>query len=110
MMRITKKLNKPYVIDNNTIMYYWINSSGLNMANKLGKLEDIEERLGCPLEVRERAMDNGVYDSNGKHWNIEHYVPHLKSLHTKGIMTHTEKHFPLKDYKITWWLKKDKSE
>lgn len=78
--------------------------------NKLGKLEDLEEQLGCPLEVREQAFNNGFYDENGNHYICEHYVPYLKQMHTKGIMTHTEKRFRLKDYKKTWWLKKDKSE
>ena len=78
--------------------------------DKLGKLEDLEEQLGCPLEVRERAFDNGFYDADGNHYICEHYVPYLKSMHTRGIMRHTEKHFDLKDYKKTWWLSKTKEE
>lgn len=80
------------------------------IEEELKKYKNIEQELGYSLEVRERAMNNGVYDSNGKHWDIEHYVPRLKSLHTRGIMTHTEKHFPLKDYKKTWWLSETKEE
>jgi hypothetical protein len=81
-----------------------------NEITKLGKIEDIGEQVGCPLEVREQAFDEGFYDQEGNHHFCEHYVPYLKSMHTRGSMTCTEKHFKLKDYKKTWWLKKDKSE
>lgn len=77
---------------------------------KLGELEDLEEELGCPLEVRERAFNDGFYDENGNRYTCEHYVPYLKSMHTRGIMLGKEKHFKLKDYKVTWFLRKDKSE
>lgn len=70
----------------------------------------IEEQLGCPLEVREKALDKGFYDENGNHYTCEHYVPYLKEMHTRGIMSHTEKRFKLRDYKKTWWLKADMSE
>lgn len=77
---------------------------------KLSCLEDLEEALGCPLEVREQAFNNGFYDENGNHYICEHYVHYFKQMHTKGIMAHTEKRFRLKDYKKTWWLREDKSE
>lgn len=79
----------------------------LEYAEKCHKLE---ERVGCPLDVREKAFDNGFYDIYGNHYICEHYVPYLKSMHTRGIMRHIEKHFNLEDYKKTWWLKKDRSE
>lgn len=79
----------------------------LEYAEKCHKLE---ERVGCPLDVREKAFDKGFYDVDGKHYICEHYVPYLKSMHTRGIMIGREKHFDLKDYKKTWWLKKDRSE
>ena len=71
---------------------------------------NLEEQIGCPLEVRERAFEKGFYDENGNHYTCEHYVPYLKEMHTRGIMTHTHKRFKLTDYKKTWWLRKDKSE
>lgn len=80
------------------------------IENKLKELEDLEEQLGCPLDVRERAFDNGFYDVDGNHYFCEHYVPYLKEMHTRGLMDGTSKRFKLKDYKITWFLKKDKSE
>ena len=70
----------------------------------------LEEELGCPLEVREQAFNNGFYAEDGKHYICEHYVPYLKSMHTRGLMYGTSKKFKLCDYKKTWWLKEDKSE
>lgn len=81
-----------------------------NARYKLGQIEDLEEQIGCPLEVREQAFEKGFYDQEGNHQFCEHYVPYLKSMHTRGIMRCNEKHFKLKDYKKTWWLKEDKSE
>lgn len=76
--------------------------------NKLGKLEDIEDELGCPLDVvtNKKAMiakDSELYEvdimavsfTNG---NI--YFGNEWSFTTRK----------LKDYKKTWWLKEDLSE
>lgn len=77
---------------------------------KLNKYEQLEQELGCPLDVREQAFKKGFYDINGNYFTCEHYVPFLKQMHTNGIMRGEEKRFKLEDYKKTWWLKKDKSE
>ena len=84
----------------------------LEEYDKLVKVEEkiSEEQLGCPLEVREKAFDKGFYDESGNHYTCEHYVPYLKEMHTRGIMSHTEKRFKLSDYKKTWWLEKDLSK
>lgn len=83
----------------------------LNTIQKdLEKSDKIEEQLGCPLKVREKAFDKGFYDESGNHYTCEHYVPYLKAMHTRGIISNTEKCFKLKDYKKTWWLKADMSE
>ncbi len=74
------------------------------------RVVDLQKEFGCPLDVRERAFDNGFYDIDGNHYFCEHYVPYLKSMHTRGISIGRERHFKLKDYKITWWLREDKSE
>lgn len=84
-------------------MWFFANDS-------LSKYKDLEEKIGCPLDVRERAFEKGFYDENGNHYTCEHYVPYLKEMHTRGIMTHTQKRFKITDYKKTWWLKRDKSE
>lgn len=77
--------------------------------NKLGKLEDLEEELGCPLEVIFKALKEGIYHNE----KLEHPVLILDedsfkennlSLLIVGTIVY------LKDYKKTWWLKKDRSE
>lgn len=103
MDRLTRKDHKPRV---SNYEYYNVKE----MAKKLGKHEDIEEDLGCPITVREKAFNKGFYDKNGNHYICEHYVPYLKSMHTRGVSIGCEKRFKLSDYRITWWLKKDKSE
>ena len=32
--------------------------------DSLSKYRELEEQLGCPLEVRERALTNGIYIKN----------------------------------------------
>lgn len=38
----------------------------IDVNNKLGALEDIEDELGCPLETVFKALKNGFYDGCGK--------------------------------------------
>lgn len=94
--------------------------------NKLGKLEDLEEELGCPLEVIFKAIKDGVIYTEDKQGldvkekdcyfkifkiniyeldtypNIEYYYTIRNETHIGFVL--------LKDYKKTWWLKEDKSE
>ena len=84
-----------------------------NAINKLGRLEDIEEELGCPLEVVFKALKQGyiyVYDN---HYNFD---DHTK---TKAKITFNNDKFyigfarntrRLQDYQKTWWLKGEKDE
>ena len=84
-----------------------------NAINKLGRLEDIEEELGCPLEVVFKAMKQGyiyVYDN---HYNFDDYTK------TKAKITFNNDKFyigfarntrRLQDYQISWWLKREKDE
>lgn len=77
--------------------------------NKLGKLEDLEEQLGCPLEVLkpnqkvEFIKDNETLCADVMGVNIQ----------TKKIMIGSAwsfKELPLNQFGKTWWLRKDKSE
>ncbi len=112
MSRFTYKDSKGnYQLDNDYVCEKGIDENGLDdITDYVGELEDLEEQIGCSLDVREKAFKDGFYDIDGNHYICEHYVPYLKSMHTRGIMTYTEKHFKLKDYKKTWWLKEDRSE
>lgn len=77
------------------------------VIQKLGKLEDLEEQLGCPLEVVFKALKQDyIYTKSGKH-------PHIE-LGTYGIMwcicCGLRVQLNTADYKKSWWLKEDKSE
>lgn len=107
MSRLTRYHDKGLLTENGG--YYEPDKSNyLDITEKLGKFEDIEDELGCPLDVvtSKTAMvvkDNGIYEvdimavsfTNG---NI--YFGSEWSFTTKKI----------KDYKKTWWLKEDLSE
>lgn len=89
---------------------------------KLGQLEDIEEKLGCPLDVVFKALSNGFkyravcHKLGTKQENVEQiiycdyaYIYYADDVKAWFISTINEC-FYLKDYKKTWWLKEDKSE
>lgn len=82
-----------------------------NAINKLGRLEDIEEELGCPLEVVFKAIEDGVY--------IE--VEHLPDVIERPRLYYSDDNkcyclemlygeyvVKLSDYQKTWWLKGEK--
>lgn len=59
MNRLTKKFNGEYYRkDVNTIIFN--SETEYNAIQKLGKLEDIEDELGCPLDVVFRAFKEGI--------------------------------------------------
>ena len=80
--------------------------SRLAVDNKLGKLEDLEEQLGCPLDVVFKAIKNGIYDKKGFHYTV---ILDLDFLRAYPLDLFDEK-WQLSDYQKTWWLKEDKSE
>ena len=68
MERFTRKYDKPIPFDENCTMYYVVSKNrteahvSINIVNKLGRLEDIEEELGCPLDVLFKALkQNKIY-------------------------------------------------
>lgn len=87
--------------------------SRLAVDNKLGKLEDLEEQLGCPLDVVVKALKIGIY-TNLKNWNREdltkYFCLNLYNLETEWYLGNPIIFVNLKDYKNTWFLKDDKSE
>ena len=88
-------------------------ASRLAVDDKLGKLEDLEEKLGCPLEVVVKALKIGIY-TNLKNWNREdltkYFCLNLYNLETEWYLGNPIIFVNLKDYKKTWWLREDKSE
>ena len=78
--------------------------------DKLGKLEDIEEELRCPLDVVFKALKEGIVLNNGilykcKLSYIEKeliFVCYANITDTTGVN--------VKDYQKTWWLKGENDE
>ena len=115
MSRLTEKVNygSSWVEDgietDNYIPKSQFDSTTGKCIDKLGKLEDLEEQLGCPLEVYVTATRSGIYYSIAgvmKHC----YVDVIDANKIIFAMKGTNIWFELKNYKKTWWLKKDRSE
>ena len=95
--------------------------SELNYASKC---HNLEEQLGCPLEVLVKAIKNGIWFINTK-YELE-YIDEALAFNTKrdsgkfvfdnccyycqNIEKSKCNEIYLEDYKKTWWLKEDKSE
>ena len=85
--------------------------------DKLGKLEDLEEQLGCPLEVVFKALMNGIYTKESE-LDEELELFEVRGIEKKGVSviskfcSYAECDFTCeyKDYKKTWWLREDESE
>jgi hypothetical protein len=91
------------------------------VVHELLGYKQLEEQLGCPLEVAVNALLNGVYESyidygdnnsikirHRKVRGIEIYG--LSVINTLCCYPECDETFEYKDYKKTWFLKKDKSE
>ena len=79
--------------------------------NKLGRLENLEEQLGCPLEVVAQALQNGVYYEDVA--NCMKYMVVDLSFNLEGdfvLYFDDEERLLARNYKKTWWLRIDKSE
>ena len=105
-------------------------STKLDSIHKLGQLEDLEEELGCPLDVVFKALKEGIIVCDDDNIDVS-YKPIEISLGVQlylGKLTFVLKNFDqvdavicdsfglnyfpdfwlLKDYQKTWWLKGDK--
>lgn len=81
----------------------------LEIIKKLTKLEDLEEQVGCPLEVRCQLFNNMiVYNDNGEIFIVNTIYP--KSFVAELEYDFKEIEFKYSDYEKTWWLKPDRSE
>lgn len=79
--------------------------------NKLGKLEDIEESLGCPLDVVFKALKEGIYIENefGKMVNFKCRLTY-KNEEIGWYFNIIDGYVLIKDHKKTWWLSETKEE
>ena len=128
MSRLTEKREKPLITGNEEKIEYRLVRSYDSCINKLGKLEDLEEELGCPLEAVVRATRDGIYATRRKWYGTESIEVFEKfNVTFDGYSLWNEDEYPynydeifkispicnefrLYDYKKTWWLKEDKSE
>lgn len=73
---------------------------------KLGKLEDIEDELGCPLDVVFKALKDGILINNKKWW-----LPRVNLIYmivdNEYVFICENYSYKLKYYKKTWWLCSD---
>lgn len=74
---------------------------------KLNKYEQLEQDLGCPLEVYVKATIDGI-KVDGSTFKVK--VRKDKYGYYFALSNGSCFPFYLKNYKKTWWLKKDKSE
>ena len=80
--------------------------------NKLGRLEDLEDELDCPLDVVFNALKQGCYIQDEGYFECPDIYFH--SLEMEFVIGWANKdnmgYELLKDYKKTWFLKGDLSE
>ena len=121
MNRLTRKTNQYDDTDYGYVRNYE-DTELPEIMEKLGELEDIEEQLGCPLDVVFKALTNGFkfIVSSHKLGTLNQivnqmiycdyaYLYYANDVNAWCIAT-IHDCFYLKDYKKTWWLKEDKSE
>ena len=99
MSRLTEKCDGGY-----TYVEYGAEEK---IVDKLGKLEDLEEQLGCPLEVVFKALKQDyIFTKSGKHSRLEFGTYGFEWCICYELRTQIR----VVDYKKTWFLKEDKSE
>lgn len=88
----------------------------LEIMQENQKYKNLEDELGCPLEVVFKALKEGIYHEFGELlYDGENLKLHYIKKQGWGlypiICDYDESEaFLLKDYKKTWWLKEDLSE
>lgn len=131
MSRLTR-LHKEGLLVNEEGYYEPDKSNYMNITNKLGQLEDLEEELRCPIKVVFKALKEGIivddtglintaysneefnkkYKTNN-YYNLsiyyigEWYLADLSSPYGDSECGEYGCLVTLKDYGKTWWLKGD---
>lgn len=78
--------------------------------NKLGQIEDIEDELGCPLEVIFKALKDGIVVDNKTRWHTTVSLINVKLDNNYYFSIGDYPLYKLKDYRKTWWLTEDLGE
>ena len=77
-----------------------------SICDELINYKKLEEQIGCPLEVRCKiTTDTMIFDAEGNSFEVSY----IDINNFTAIMDDYEFNFEYKDYKKTWWLRKDKS-
>ena len=112
MDRLTKKENVDYTT-NATIHTVGFIVKGdrskdyNNALNKLYEIENLEEELGCPLDVYIKATVYGVI-VDGSQYRVTFHKD--EEGYYFILSNGSAWRFRTSSYKKTWWLKRDKSE
>ena len=124
MKRLTKKIG----INNGVLLLEYTDFEKAQMIHKLGKLEDLEEQIGYDLEfifkvlkapkiyikglnVRSDYDDKFKFNSKSNNYIINPYA--IEGKKPEFLFVDRWSYgfdLRMKDYKITWWLREDKSE
>ena len=111
MSRLTKKLDEGFYVSNAPCTD--------DLKNKLGKLEDLEDELGCPLEVVFKALESFYCPELEKNKKLySYYVYGFDDCELFVYLSYSKYDYdndeeikiPIKDYGVNWWLKGDRSE
>lgn len=94
-------------LNNNEEIEFYVDCDLTLAIDKLGKIEDIEVELGCPIEVLFRALNDGIWCQDR---NKLLYEPLPAFRECCIYVSDFDTYVSPSDYKKTWWLKEDKSE
>lgn len=116
MSRLTEKVNyrsswveETIETDEYIPLNYSTDTTIGKCVDKLGKLEDLEEQLGCSLDILFKALSDGIWSvryNTYKHSKIHR----LTFINGNYYLVVDDSYYNIKDYKKTWWLREDKSE
>lgn len=88
-----------------------------DLSEKLGKLEDIEERMDCPLEIMLQVFRKGIYVKNEyTDYKIEYWYPQEIKVIDAGSqwdvckIGRQNKYVASFNYKKSWALTKEELE
>lgn len=108
MARLTKKYDDGS---------YGIEKCTCEHEDKLGQLEDIEERMGCPLEIMLQVFRKGIYVKNGYATHgMEYWHPQKIKVIDAGSqwdickIGRQNKYVASFNYKKSWALTKEELE
>lgn len=112
MRRLTYKVNDVYYVKEGKKDFN-------ELAQKLGQYEDLEEELGCPLEVREKTLNSFYcpkFENDKKLYTYYVYAFNNEELFIRLIYSQYDEYYNeettvlLKDYGKTWALSKNELE